>query len=614
MRVRAAKVLSLSLVIFSVLSNLVSLPALTESAPGPQPLAAGADGFALAWLTLLIYVTVQPLWAPPRSWTGFVREWMAFASLWTTYALARSEADGRLVRAMLWGALLNAAVNVVFAEVQVRGLSTPYFFMAPVPGHYIGNTGQQNMFALWMAIAGTGGLSLLLSRERRGLAAGGALTGLLAVVFWGLVGSTSRSGILSLAAGAAVLGAFHLRLRGRRAAGPILLGAALFAAALAGSVSLNDNTAAALVSKMEDVVQRPLSFANRDSIWATSWTMFVRSPVRGVGLGQYKWHYIDAQNEMLKRWPQFKWQFTNWAHNEFLQWMAEGGVVGAAIMFFMWGWWLLAAARAFRRRAALSDEAAWGSALAALFMVNALWTRPFHRVEDVIWLALAFAVTNRELMAGRRTVVPNERSDGGKQATERALFPVRVDRLSRGACDEGHHPVVPNERSEEGPGCEVTQSKIPRFARDDKRGFAHAARNALRLLGATMCSACLAGLIYLGNGLYANRLMRLTTFDGVDADEVFSLLERARRSPMMRDAAEERIAYFKVGLGEAMEDANMLTDGLNELVNCFMRQPDTKELSFLQDWAWKLGDPEFINFIQSFVYRPSADESNTSGE
>ena len=129
-----------------------------------------------------------------------------------------------------------------------------------------------------------------------------------------------------------------------------------------------------------------------------------------------------------------------------------------------------------------------------------------------------------------------------------------------------------------------------------------------------MCSACLAGLIYLGNGLYANRLMRLTTFDGVDADEVFSLLERARRSPMMRDAAEERIAYFKVSLGEAMEDANMLTDGLNELVNCFMRQPDTKELSFLQDWAWKLGDPEFINFIQSFVYRPSADESSTSGE
>lgn len=54
MRVRAAKVLSLSLVIFSVLSNLVSRPALTESAPGPQPLAAGADGFALAWVVMAI--------------------------------------------------------------------------------------------------------------------------------------------------------------------------------------------------------------------------------------------------------------------------------------------------------------------------------------------------------------------------------------------------------------------------------------------------------------------------------------------------------------------------------------------------------------------------------
>ncbi len=53
---RATKVLSLSLVIFGVLSNLVSRPALTEAETGVQPLAAGADGFALAWVVMAILV------------------------------------------------------------------------------------------------------------------------------------------------------------------------------------------------------------------------------------------------------------------------------------------------------------------------------------------------------------------------------------------------------------------------------------------------------------------------------------------------------------------------------------------------------------------------------
>jgi len=56
MLVRAAKVVSLGLVIFGVLSNLVSRPALTGAATSPQSLAAGADGFALAWVIMAILV------------------------------------------------------------------------------------------------------------------------------------------------------------------------------------------------------------------------------------------------------------------------------------------------------------------------------------------------------------------------------------------------------------------------------------------------------------------------------------------------------------------------------------------------------------------------------
>ena len=106
------------------------------------------DGFAVVWLTLLLYMTVQPLWAGVRSVETLYQEWFFFAFLWMVYVLCTLTMDGRVLRALLWGGLANAAVNVVFAELQIRGLNETYPFILPTPGHYIGNTGQQNMFAL----------------------------------------------------------------------------------------------------------------------------------------------------------------------------------------------------------------------------------------------------------------------------------------------------------------------------------------------------------------------------------------------------------------------------------------------------------------------------------
>jgi O-antigen ligase len=119
--------------------------------------------------------------------------------------------------------------------------------------------------------------------------------------------------------------------------------------------------------KMDDVLKNPLSIANRDSIWATSWTMYTERPLRGVGLGQYKWHYLDAQREMLKRWPGMRWQYTHWAHNEFLQWFAETGTAGGLLMVFLWGWWAVSAFSAFLRKRSHSPEAYWGAPWSPFF-------------------------------------------------------------------------------------------------------------------------------------------------------------------------------------------------------------------------------------------------------
>jgi hypothetical protein len=405
------------------------------------------------------------------------------------------------------------------------------------------------MFALWMAMNSVGGIFLLIREQRKLLK--GACAALLAVVFWGLLESTSRSGLLSFATGFAVLSGFFLRIEGRKRLAGVLCAVALFAAVTGLNLTFSDR-ARILGAKMDDMMEQPLSFAKRDSIWATSWTMFAQHPVRGVGLGQFKWNYLHAQREMLARWPHLKWQYTHWAHNEFLQWFAEGGIFGGLLMLFLWCWWLWSAWGAFWRRKPLSPEAFWGNAMVALFGFNALWTRPFHRIENVLWLVLAFAMANREQL--------------------RPLF-----------------PSPPPERFEKGG----------------------------RLLAGTVCLVSLLGLVYFGNGVWGDRMLRLSTqIEGnflapETQSEYTGYLQRAFAAPMVRDLAERELAYFSVRLGQATKDSERVAQGLGDLVAYFEKQPHVKELHYLLDWSKRLRNEEFREYFESFKYVPeSADAAS----
>lgn len=384
------------------------LAGLSVTVRGTVRSAFTIDGFAVIWLLLLLYVTAQPFWSGLRSPETFFQEWFFFASLWLVYILSSRLAGGGPLRLLLWGCLVNCAVSVVFAELQVRDIENLPFFILPTPGYYIANTGQQNMFALWLALGGLNGTFLCFSSEKTGRIVRALLVPLLAVTFWGLISTTSRSGILAFFTGFAVLSCYYLRNLGRKNLKKVLAVAFLFCAVLGLNLVLNEGRWGILMYKMEDVLENPLSIANRDSIWATSWTMYAERPLRGVGLGQYKWHYLDAQREMLKRWPGMKWQYTHWAHNEFLQWFAETGTAGGLLMVFLWGWWAVSAFSAFLRKKIHSPEAYWGSAMVALFLFNALWTRPFHRIENVLWLSLAFALANREMLLSLFDAPPPE--------------------------------------------------------------------------------------------------------------------------------------------------------------------------------------------------------------
>jgi len=493
------------------------------------------DGFAFVWLLLLLYVTMQPFWSGLRSPETFFREWFFFASLWLAYIIAVLLADRRLLRAALWGSLVNCALSVVFAELQVRGANHVLPLILPTPGHYIANTGQQNMLALWLAMGGLNGAFLFFSAEkgRRGTML--LTTALLSVVFWGLISTTSRSGLLSLFLGFLVLSCYFVRNMGRGNIRRVLSVTLIFLSVMGLNLYLNEGRWGILMYKMENIARDPLSIANRDSIWATSWTMYTASPLRGVGLGQYKWHYLDAQREMLKRWPRMKWQYTHWAHNEFLQWFAEAGTVGGILMLFLWGWWAVSAFRIFLKKSRCSAEGFWASSMVALFLFDALWTRPFHRIENALWLVLAFAVANREM-----------------------LLPVVS-------------PPPPEEFEKGG-----------------------------RLLGGVTAAVCMIGLMYLGNGMRGDRMLRLFTNEQHTVAEREAALERALSAPMVRDLAEKEGAYYLISSGQERKDPESVSSGLNRLMDVFSKEPHVRELNYLRQWSIRLENEALVEEFTSY--------------
>jgi len=493
------------------------------------------DGFAFVWLILLLYVTMQPFWSGLRSPETFFREWFFFASLWLAYILAVLLADRRLLRAVLWGSLVNCALSVVFAELQVRGANHVLPLILPTPGHYIANTGQQNMLALWLAMGGLNGAFLFFSagKGRRGTML--LTAALLSVVFWGLISTTSRSGLLSLFLGFLVLSCYFVRNMGRGNIRRVLSVALIFLSVMGLNLYLNEGRWGILMYKMEDIARDPLSIANRDSIWATSWTMYTASPLRGVGLGQYKWHYLDAQREMLKRWPRMKWQYTHWAHNEFLQWFAEAGTVGGILMLFLWGWWAVSAFRIFLKKSRCSAEAFWASSMVALFLFDALWTRPFHRIENALWLVLAFAAANREMLLPLVSPPPPEEFEKGG-----------------------------------------------------------------RLLGGVTAAVCMIGLVYLGSGMWGDRMLRLFTNEQRTVAERQAALERALSAPMVRDLAEKEGAYYLISSGQERKDPESVSRGLNRLMTVFSKEPHVRELNYLRQWSIRLENEALVEEFTSY--------------
>lgn len=510
---------------------------------GASAIGFKIDIFGWIWLFLLLYVTLQPMWTEIRSVPTFLREWFFFATLWITYILCYNFFNGRYLRPVLWVANVNAALNVLFAEMQFARINHFFPFILPTPGHYIGNTGQQNMLGFWLAICALNCVYLHFSgkEERKGLHSGIlniANLVLLFIIAWGIWGSTSRSAILSLFSGLLFLWIIVVRFFDKKRIKRLLVACVVLFVALTSSVAFNHVRMESMWRKTIDVLKNPQTIGSRDSIWLTSWSMFTSRPLKGVGLGQYKWHYLDGQRTMLKKHPKMDWKYTYWAHNEYLQWFCEAGLIPGIILLCMAIWWLWSFFRSVLIKKEIALEGVWGISMLALIWFNALWTRPFHRIEDALWMSLAFAIANRDIL------------------------PLESD-------------------------------------------WTKVRRNYLfRALGGLMIICSMTGFAFFAHGMQGDILLRKAVQTKHPFTQR-TYLERAYDHLLVRDIAERQLAYHYLALGNASKNAEYTVEGVNRLYRHFLKEPHSRELKTLMNWGVKLQNMELTKEITSY-FKPGS--------
>lgn len=246
---------------------------------------------------------------------------------WTARALFAAGGLRTAARGIAWVGLVLAIVAIVTHSLSPKllyGVWTPYARTAQPYGPFV----NRNDLATWlvMAIPLTIGyiVARLASRPSRDIASALDATALwltasVCLMLGSLLGAASRSGLTGFAVAMIGFALFANRslTRRRAAAIGVALVVLLFAAATFADLDLLLTKAGAL----GDGINR------REIVWRFTWTMVRDFWPAGVGLGAF-------QHAILLYPQPFPLFYINHAHNQYLQFAAEGGlflVVPAAI-------------------------------------------------------------------------------------------------------------------------------------------------------------------------------------------------------------------------------------------------------------------------------------------
>ena len=311
----------------------------------------------LPGLALSAYALLQsaPLGGDPVSYDPYESRLIALELLAYTAFLAlllRHAATERRLRALLYAVVVTGLASALFGIVRQTGQRGAEGFLLEAlrPGVGYAQFINKNHFAYLAEMA----LGVLLGLVAgRGVERVKALVPLaLALPLWAaLVLSNSRGGILAMLCQVIFLGATFgaarsgaargIHTAGNSEAGPptlldrvagskaarAALVAALLVTVTVGMAWLGGDAVADRVASVSEEAASgatDVARAGRKDIWAATWEMFMEHPVFGVGFGGY-WLAVSGHHRGSGGLvPQQ-------AHNDYLEVLASGGVVGSAL-------------------------------------------------------------------------------------------------------------------------------------------------------------------------------------------------------------------------------------------------------------------------------------------
>ena len=291
----------------SILVPMLALSALAFV----QTIAFGSE--QVAGVTIRNTISADPFQ------TRFFALQMLALTAWLTLLYRYVNTEQR-VRVLVYTILAVAVVSAVFgilrqATQQQTGFVLPLLRQNQGYGQFI----NKNHFAYLMEMAFGLGIGVALMKRERLL----IYLALLLPIWTALVLSNSRGGILAMLV-QFVSAALLLSSRGLTALRVVLL-VVLVAGVLLGTFWMGgDRLASNFENASSELSSGDRAGVSRNEIWRATLKMFAAHPVTGVGLGGY-WigitAYHDASGLMT---PQE-------AHNDYLELLSSGGLIGFAI-------------------------------------------------------------------------------------------------------------------------------------------------------------------------------------------------------------------------------------------------------------------------------------------
>lgn len=300
--------------------------------------------------------------------------------------LRRETGLAAMSAALAWfvvaGGLLSALAGIL-QHFEIRGFLEPVI-ATKIGARAYGNLVQANHFADYISLA-LASLSFLCARGRIPVVVAGLLSCLLLFVL-SLGGSASAWLYLVAIAALAAL----LYVRDKQADHRRLL---IFSILLLPGFALAQWLAqlswgappALFITPTERLFDQVNGIGPRLQLWGDAWLMFLRSPLLGVGFGQFAWqHFLLAAT--LDSPPLAA--HANHAHNIFLHLLAETGLLGAVTLLVGVGIWLWGL-----RRLTLGLDSWWLLAMLAVLGIHSM-------LEYPLWYAYFLGVASILLGAG----------------------------------------------------------------------------------------------------------------------------------------------------------------------------------------------------------------------